>query len=133
MFTNIILLPAAILLSFFLNMAIEPVRSVLSEYYDIRSIWPYDPYDLGAWALWGVESFLGALLCFFIARKMGLKTLRFAVCGFVSWAPTFCILAIYSQVKGENKHRHYNSCALFLGGLFLVVNVAGTILLWNKS
>ena len=111
---NIILLLSAILFSIFLDIVvIESAVTVLYGYYDIEP----DHHDLGAWLLWGIEGFLGSLLCFFIARKMGLKALRFAFTGFIWWSLTFCFLAIYPYLTGENKYRHYNNYVLVLGGL----------------
>ena len=125
--TNIILLPATILFAILLGYAIEPARSVLYEYYDIQS---GGSFSLGAWLLRQIEGFFGGLLCFFISRKMRLKALRFAVCGYLWWGLILCFLAIYPYVKGENKYRHYNYYALALGGLFLVLYVFGTVLHW---
>ena len=89
--------------------------------------------DLFTPAWWQREAFhcaLGLVACSLVARKMGLVTWRFAVCGIVSWPLTLAFLGAYPWVQAKNKCARYNYYALSLGLIFLVLYVFGTFISW---
>ncbi|MGI9296878.1 MAG: hypothetical protein ACR2QC_03145 [Gammaproteobacteria bacterium] len=90
----------------------------------------YDPFVLDFWIRGLIDGALGAVVCFLVARKFGLKAWRLAVCGFVWWPLTVSILAAYPFVRRANKQNRYNYYALSLGLSFLVLYLFGMFIVW---
>lgn len=88
----------------------------------------YHKPSTATWLIQGFHSICGGLLCFWVARKMELKSWRFFICGFTYWPLSLSFLIVYPFVKREDKQNRYNYYALSLGLLFLVLYLVSVFL-----